>query len=102
MRSAIYSKTLLPYSTYKHLDTKWPCTMEDFVIKDSELGSLSEEDSFRLLQANFPLLQIFIQVSIFKVPCMPGNEPWRQSYIRSRVKKLEKCTAQLIAWRVFI
>ena len=39
-----------------------PCTMEDFVIKDSELGTLSEEDSIQLLETNFPLLQIFIQV----------------------------------------
>jgi hypothetical protein len=37
--------------------------MEDFVIKDSELGTLSDQDSLILLQANFPLLQIFIQVS---------------------------------------
>ena len=60
--SAIYNKNILPFSTYRHLDSKWPCTIEDFVIKDSELGTLTNEDSFRLLKANFPLLQIFIQV----------------------------------------
>ena len=61
LAGAIYFKKILWFSTYKHLESKWPCTMEDFVVKDSELGSLSEEDSGRLLQANFPLLQIFIQ-----------------------------------------
>jgi len=60
--SAIYNKNIIPFSTYKHLETKWPCTMEDFVIKDSELGALSNADSLSLLQTNFPLLQIFIQV----------------------------------------
>jgi len=49
---------LLPPDTFQHLESKWPCTQNDFVLKETELGLLTDEDSNNLLCANFPLLQV--------------------------------------------
>ena len=58
---AVYFDKILMFDTYKHVEQKWPCTMEDFIIKDCQLASLTEHDRAELLRANFPLLQVFIQ-----------------------------------------
>lgn len=66
---AVYKNSLLPSQTFQHLESKWPCTQDDFVLKETELGLLSDEDSINLLNANFPLLQVreFLPFNVTKM-----------------------------------